>query len=150
MLPVIEKYLDSPAGGNQGGGMLAVSFPRLRARTFCTAAIIEIRHDGPRWRVGMETDCGEFARRGKTLVEGTQGGSDEVMVLARAAGGQYRVVSAVSDGYPVVPDISWVDRHFSPGAAYELNYGTWPASPDPAVQARQAFGFPPGTPVVNP
>lgn len=150
MLPAIEKFLDSPAGGNQGGGLLAVSYPKLKSRTFCTATVIEIRPDGPRWRVGMETSCTEYARRGQTLLTGTAGGSDEVMVVTTAPGGRYRVVSAVSDNWPVVPDPGWVDRHFSPGAAYEINYGTWPAPPDPAVQARRTFGFPPGTPAVNP
>jgi hypothetical protein len=150
MLPAIEKFLDSPAGGNQGGGLLAASYPKLKSRTFCTAAIIEIRPDGPRWRVGMETDCAEYARRGDTLVTGTAGGSDEVMVLARDPDGQYTVVSAVSDNWPVAPDYGWVDRHFSPGAAYEINYGTWPAPPSPAIQARHALGFPPGTKAVNP
>jgi hypothetical protein len=142
--PVIEKYLDSPAGGNQGGGMLAVSFPKLKSRTFCTAAILEIRRDGARWRVGMETDCGEYARRGNTLVAGTEAGADEVMVLARAADGQYRVVAAVSDNYPVVPDYGWVDRHFSPGAAYELNYGTWPAGSEPGRAGQAGLRVPAG------
>lgn len=150
MLPAIEKYLDSPAGGNQGGGLLAATYPKLKSRTLCTATIIEIRPDGPRWRVGMETRCAEYARRRQTLLTGTAGGSDEVMILVRAAGSRYRVVSAVSDNWPVVPDTGWVDRHFSRGAAYEINYGTWPMPPDPVVQARRAFGFPPGTPAVTP
>ena len=150
MQPAIDKFLDSPAGGNQGGGLLAESYPKLKSRTFCTAAIIEIRHDGPHWRVGMETSCAEYGRRGHTLLTGTAGGSDEVMVLARSADGHYRVVSAVSDNWPVVPDTRWVDRHFSPGAAHEINYGTWPAPANPVVQAWRAFGFPPGTRAVNP
>ena len=150
MLPTIEKYLDSPAGGNQGGGLLAATYPKLRSRTLCTATIIEIRPDGRGWRVGMETRCAEYARRGHTLLTGTAGGSDEVMILVRAAGNRYRVVSAVSDNWPVAPDTGWVDRHFSRGAAYEINYGTWPTQPDPIVQARRVFGFPPGTPAVNP
>ncbi len=57
MLPAIETYLDSPAGGNQGG-YLTDTFPRLKPRVFCTAAIIEIRRDGSSWRVGMQIGCG--------------------------------------------------------------------------------------------
>jgi hypothetical protein len=149
MLPAIQKYLDVPARANQYGGLLAESYPQLHSRVFCTATIIEIRPDGRRWRVGMVTACEEYARRGHTLLTGTGGGSDEVMVLARAAG-RYRVVSAVSDNEPIAPDPGWIDRHFSRAAAYEINYGTWPAPSDPAVLARRAFGFPPGTPAVNP
>jgi hypothetical protein len=116
---------------------------------FCTAAIIEIRPARSGWRVGMETDCTEYARRGDTLLEGTGAGEDEVMVLA-GSGSSYRVVSDVNDDYPITPDDRWVDRHFSRAAAYEINYGIPPAPPDPAVQARQAFGFPPGTKAVDP
>lgn len=146
MLPAIEKFLDSPAAGAQTGGLLADGYPKLRSRTFCTATIIEIRRAGPRWRVGMVALCAEYARRGHTLVTGSASVFNEVMVLA---GGHYRVVSAVSDSWSEGPDTGWVDRHFSRGAAREINSGTLPAPPDPAVQARRAFGFPPGTKAVN-
>jgi hypothetical protein len=148
MLPAIEAYLDSPAGRNQGG-MLAQLYPKLHSRVFCTATIIEIRPASRGWRVGMETDCTEYARRGDTLLEGTGAGEDEVMVLA-GSGTNYRVVSDVNDAYPITPDDRWVDRHFSRAAAHEINYGTWPDPPDPAVQARLAFGLPPGAKAVEP
>jgi len=148
MLPTIEKFLDS-RGGSYTGGMLAVNYPKLNSRTFCTAAIIEIRRAGPRWRVGMVTWCEEYARRGHSLVTGSGSIFNEVMVLAGAAGGDYRVVSAVGDSWAQDADPGWIDRHFSRGAAREINSRGWPALPNPAVQARRAFGFPPGTPVVN-
>jgi len=149
MLPAIEKYLDSPAGGNLRGGVLAVHHPKLKPRTFCTAAIIEIRRAGSRWRVGMVTWCEEYARQGHALVSGTAGGGYEVMVLAGAAGGHYRVVSAVSDFGPPAPDPGWVNRHFSRGAAREINSGHFPGPPDPVAQAGRFFGFPPGTQAVS-
>ncbi len=147
MLPAIEAYLDSPAGGNQGG-YLTDAFPELKPRVFCTAAIIEIRRDGSGWRVGMQTACGEYARRGDTLLEGTAGGNTEVIVLA-GNGSRYRVTSAASSD-PTVPDPRWVDRHFSAGAAVEINGGLWPVPPNPAVQARRAFGLPPRARTVEP
>lgn len=125
MLPAIATYLDSPAGGNQGG-YLTGAFPQLKPRVFCTAAIIEIRRDGSTWRVGMQTACGEYARRGDTLLEGTAGGNQEVMVLA--GNGGYRAVSAAASD-PTVPDPRWVDQHFSAGAAAEINDGSWPVPP---------------------
>jgi hypothetical protein len=159
MLPTIERYLDSPAGGNQDGGFLAAKYPKLRPRTFCTAAIIEIRRAGPRWRVGIVTFCAEYARRDHALVSGAAWQNvsgqrylyprSEVMVLAGVAGGHYRVVSAVSHSLWTAHDPGWVDRHFSRGAAREINAGDWPAPPNPAVQARRAFGFPPGRRVVD-
>ena len=44
---------------------------RLKPEVFCDAGIMKIRPDGPRWRVGMMLNCGEFARRGSTLIEGS-------------------------------------------------------------------------------
>jgi hypothetical protein len=147
MLPPIEKFLDSPAASLTGG--LLKDYPKLKSRTFCTAAIIEIRRAGPGWRVGMRTFCAEYARRGHALVTGSASIFNEVIVLAGAAGGHYSVVSAVGDSWSPVPDPGWVDRHFSRGAAQEINSGRGPTPPDPVVQARRAFGFPPGTKAVN-
>jgi hypothetical protein len=140
MLPVIEAYLDSPAAGNRGG-LLAAIRPKLHPRTFCTAVIVEIRPDGPRWLAGMQADCGEYARQGRKLLEGTEEGNPVVMVLSARAG-HYHVVTSTpdrSDGY----DAGWIDRHFSPGAAVEIDHDQ-PTPPDPAVLARRALGLPPG------
>ena len=95
----------------------------------------------------METGCGEYARRGSTLLQGTAGGGEEVMTLSRQ-GHRYRVVSAESGGDAYDP--GWINSHFSAAAAAEINDGTQPDPPDPAVQARRALGFPPGTQTVVP
>jgi len=46
MLPTIEKFLDSRAGGYTGG-LLAVNYPKLKSRNFWIATIIEITRAGP-------------------------------------------------------------------------------------------------------
>jgi hypothetical protein len=102
---------------------------------------------GDMLEAGMETGCGEYARRGSTLLQGTAGGGEEVMTLSRQ-GHRYRVVSAESGGDAYDP--GWINSHFSAAAAAEINDGTQPDPPDPAVQARRALGFPPGTQTVVP
>jgi hypothetical protein len=134
------------AGGNDGG-MLHDLYPRLHPRVFCTAVIIEIRPIGHMLEAGMETGCGEYARRGSTLLEGTAGGAEEVMTLSRQ-GHRYEVVSAESIGDAYDP--GWINSHFSAAAAAEINDGTQPGPPDPDAQARRALGFPPGTKTVEP
>jgi hypothetical protein len=140
MLPVIDAYLDK-AIAQQGFGYLS---PQLKPREFCNTTIIEIRPDGPRWSVGMAANCGEFARRGATLVEGTSGypGIGEVIILSGHAG-RYRVLSLQVG--PPSADHAWVDSHFSPAAAAEVLSANPPTAPDPISQAWRAFGFPPGT-----
>jgi hypothetical protein len=141
MLPVIDGYLDK-AIAQQGFGYLS---PQLKPRLFCNAAIIEIRPDGRRWSVGMVANCGQFARRGNTLLEGTSGypGIAEVMILSRQAG-RYQVLSLQVG--PPSADQAWVDSHFSPAAAREVLSAN---PPDPISQALRAFGFPPGTHAVQ-
>ncbi|WP_158880392.1 hypothetical protein [Amycolatopsis anabasis] len=72
-LPVIDEYLHaSPFGpGTAGSGTLSRSFPQLGPRWFCTERIVESRLDGDELRVGLDTACEEFARRGDALVQGT-------------------------------------------------------------------------------
>src|ERR1039458_839994 len=96
MLPVIDAYLDRDAGRLGFGGDLS---GRLKPRTFCDASIIEIRpaetlsSAGVRpftvsWRVGIVMNCGEFARRGHALLEGSAGypGIGEVVTVAGGPG----------------------------------------------------------------
>ena len=146
MQPVIDAYLASPVGGNSGG-ILHDLYPKLKPRVFCSAAIIEIRPAGGLLRVGMETSCGEYARRGRTLLAGTAGGTEEIMTLTHA-GGRYHVQSAAAG--PTWHDPGWVRRHFSPAAAAEINANSAPNPPDPISQAWRAFGFPAGTRAVAP
>ena len=58
-----------------------------QAQLFCEANILEIRTDGPRWHIGMVLNCADYARRGRTLLEGQIGYFDsaaEVLVPGRA------------------------------------------------------------------
>jgi hypothetical protein len=68
------------------------------------------------------------------------------MTLVRSGAG-YRVVSL--DTGPDFYDPGWVDSHFSPGAAAEINGPNSPEPPDPVSQAWRAFGFPRGTKARN-
>ena len=155
MLPVIDAYLDRDAGRLNLGGYLS---PRLRPREFCDATIVEIRPSetlsaagGPSfalsWRVGIVMNCGEFARRGHTLLAGSAGypSLGEVITLARA-GGRYQARSL--DLGPPFWDPSWVHAHFSPGAA-ALILSEKVTAPYPVRQARRAFGLPPATRAVE-
>ena len=101
MRPVIDGYLDRGAG-QINGGYLASAYPKLTVNTFCDAGVIEIRPDGQQWRVGMMVNCGEFARRGNSLLEGTSGypGIGEVMILS-VHRGRYQVLS-LKVGPPVL------------------------------------------------
>ncbi len=151
MLPAIDAYLDRDAGRLGFGGALDA---RLKPRTFCDASIIEIRPGETlsgagagsltlSWRVGILMNCGEFARRGRTLVEGSAGGPGigEVVTVAGLPG---HYLARALDAGPPYRDQAWVHAHFSPGAA-TLVLNEKVAAPDLVYQARQAFGFPPGT-----
>jgi hypothetical protein len=145
MQPVIDAYMHQHGEQLGFGGSLG---PRLRPEVFCDAGLIEIRPDGPRWRVGMVLNCGEFARRGSTLIEGRSGypSIGEVMVLSGSPG-HYRVLSL--DLGPPGYDPAWVHQNFSSLAARWMLSTEPPTAPDPIGQACQAFGFPAGTPAVQ-
>jgi hypothetical protein len=92
-------------------------------------------------------NCGEFARRGPALLEGSAGypGIGEVITLTGGPG-NYRAGSLVVG--PPYYDPSWVHAHFSPGAA-ALVLSDAVSAPDPVRQARRVFGFPPATRAVE-
>jgi hypothetical protein len=96
----------------------------------------------------MAANCGEFARRGNTLLEGTSGypGIGEVMILSGHAG-RYRVLSLQVG--PPHWDQACVNSHFSAGAAREVLSANPPTAPDPISQAWRGLGFPPGTSAVQ-
>ncbi len=155
MLPVIDAYLDRDAGHLGFGGDLKA---RLRPRTFCDASIVEIRPAetlsgaGVRpftvlWSVGIVMNCGEFARQGHTLLTGSAGypGIGEVVTVSGGPG-SYQARSL--EVGPPFWDPSWVHAHFSPGAA-ALVLNEKVSAPDPARQARRAFGLPPAAPAVQ-
>ena len=93
----------------------------------------------------MMANCGEFARHGATLAEGSAGypGIAGFMILSGRAG-RYRVLSFQLG--PAASDPAWIDGHFSPAAAAEMLSANPPTAPDPISQAWRAFGFPPGPP----
>lgn len=136
--PAIDAYLSKHAA-QLDDGYLARKYPKLKVENFCNVHIIEIRPAGQQWHVGMDVDCGEFARRGRALLEGSGGEDDDVMTLARSHG-RYRAVSLLQG--PIYYDPDWVARHFSPGAATEIGSANLPMAPYPARQARRAFGLP--------
>jgi hypothetical protein len=135
MQPVIDAYMHQHGEQLGFGGSLD---PRLRPEVFCGAGLIEIRPDGPWWRVGMVLNCGEFARRGSTLIEGSSGylSIGEVMVLSGSPG-HYRVLSL--DLGPPGYDPAWVHQNFSSLAARWMLSTEPPTAPDPIGQACQAF-----------
>ena len=92
-------------------------------------------------------NCGEFARRGHTLLAGSAGypSLGEVITLA-GHDAPYQARSL--DVGPAFWDPSWVRAHFSPGAAARVLSGKVTA-PGPVRQARRALGFPPGTRAVE-
>ena len=93
----------------------------------------------------MVLNCADYARRGRTLLEGQIGYFDsaaEVLVPGRA--GNPRVLSL--DPGPPGYDPAWVHQNFSGQAARWLLSADPPTAPDPVSQARRAFGFPAGTP----
>ncbi len=145
MQPVIDAYVHEHSVQLGLGGTLDA---RLKPEVFCDAGIIEIRPDGPWWRVGMVLNCGEFARRGSTLIEGMAGypSIGEVMVVSGSPG-HYRVLSLEMG--PAGYDPAWVHHNFSSlGARWMLSTDP-PTAPDPIGQARLALGFPAGTPAVE-
>jgi hypothetical protein len=145
MLPVIGAHLDDGPGYAALGSALDA---RLKPKVFCDAGVIEIRPDGRRWRVGLQINCGEFARRGGKLLEGSQGypGIADIATLARQ-GGHYTVV-ALQFGPPYW-DKPWVDQNFSSRAASWILSANPPTAPDPISRAWRAFGFRPGTAAVQ-
>jgi len=145
MQPVIDAYMHEHGEQLELGGTLD---PRLKPEVFCAAGIVEIRPAGPRWRVGMVLNCGEFARRGSALIEGSSGypSIGEVMVLS-GSGGYYRVLSL--DLGPPGYDPAWVHQNFSSLAARWMLSTEPPTAPDPIGQACRAFGFPAGTRAVQ-
>jgi hypothetical protein len=145
MLPVIDAYLDNDPGAAAFGGALDAG---LKPKVFCDAGIIEIRSNGRRWRIGMQINCGEFARRGSQLLEGSQGypGIADIATLARQ-GGHY-TVATLQIGPPYW-DKAWVDQNFSARAASWILSSSPPTAPDPISRAWRAFGFRPGTHAVQ-
>ena len=146
ILPVIDGYVDQHAGTLLNGwGYLD---PPLKSRVLCEASVLEISPEGDRWRVGLQLNCGEFARQGHKLVEGSSGypAIADLATLTKIAG-RYHMDSAEIG--PPSWDKSWADQNFSSRVAAWILGTDPPTAPDPISQAWKAFGFRPGTPAVE-
>lgn len=144
MLPAVNAYLDKNAGKLRYGWL----DPRLKPRMFCDASIIGITPDGLRWRVSIVMNCGEYARRGNTLLQGAGGypGIGEAMILSGHRGDYQGLSLKVG---PPHYDKAWVDQNLSPSAAAEVLSANPPTAPEPIYLAWRAFGFPAGTHAVQ-
>ena len=143
--PPIDAYM------HQNGvqmGLGDVMDAGLKPELFCYANIIEIRADGPRWHVGMTLNCGDYARRGNTLFEADMGYFDAVAEVIIHGHDRNPKVLSLDLGLPGY-DPAWVYQNFSSLAARWLLSTDPPTAPDPVSLARQALGFPPGTPAVQ-
>lgn len=139
MMPAIIAYLESPAYRQGGlGDYTAADYQAGRVRWLCSAALVEVRPDGGRWRVGMDAACGDYERRGATIYR-QDGGDMGHVVMVLSGSGHYQVASAASEG-GISPDPAWIEQHFSSRAAAEVNNGQGPVAPMPDKQALLAFG----------
>jgi hypothetical protein len=138
MMPAIVAYLDSSAYRQVQSAYTTADYQAGRVRWLCSAALVEVRPDGGRWRAGMDVACGDYDRRGSMMYLEDGGDMGEtVMVLSGSS--PYQVVSvAVEPGVSVDP--AWVSRHFSARAAAEINSSTPPEASTPDDSALRAFG----------
>jgi hypothetical protein len=144
MMSAIIAYLDSPAYRPVGPAEYpAADYQAGRVRWLCNAALVEVRPDGGRWLAGMDVACGDYDRHGaRVYLE--DGGDTGHVVMVLAGGSHYHVMSAASEG-GISGNPAWIDQHFSPRAAAEVNNGGGgPLASMPDDQALVAFGCSPG------
>lgn len=124
-----------------------VTWPGSAAgRWFCAERAVETRRDGSDVRVGLIANCSEYVRRDGVLVQ--NGGWSGALVVTLASGPDgYRVrdVEVPVDG--AGHDAS-LQRMFSSAGYEEVRRSASRAGPDPAPEARAAFGLPADAPVV--
>ncbi len=143
VLPAIDRYLTSDRTGllSDRSGTGPVTRPGVT--TVCTERIIEIRRSGGDLRVGLAADCGDYGRRGGTLVMGTGGASAAEFTVSAATD---LVTAAAYEPDDAPP--SWFAAHFSTAGADEFQ--RWEdgsgAVPDSAVRARTLLGLPSSAP----
>jgi len=144
MMPAIIAYLDSPAYHRQDGlgAYPAADYQSGKVRWLCSAALVEVRPDGGRWRAGMDVSCGDYDRHGGTVYL-EDGGDMGHVVMVLSSGRRYQVLSVAEEG-GVTPNPAWVSLHFSARAAAEINSGQGPVPPTPDGSALLAFGCSPG------
>ncbi|MEU7089922.1 hypothetical protein [Streptomyces achromogenes] len=105
--PVIEARLTAEQRGTGYGEEV----PALDAHWFCRAEPVGLERHGDEVRAGVDTLCVEYGVRDGGLVECAGGHVPQVLRLARAADGRYRVVSheQAPDG---AGNAEWTESHF--------------------------------------
>jgi hypothetical protein len=114
-------------------------------RWFCAERPVETRRDGGDVRVGLIARCDAYVRQDSALVQ-SGGMSDALVVVLTPGPDGYRVreVEVPSDG--AGHDAS-LRRMFSAAGYEKVRDSASQAGPDPAPEARAAFGLPADTPV---
>lgn len=117
------------------------------ARWFCAEHPIETHRDGDDVRVGLIADCSEYTPRdGALLLTGGRRGPLVVTLTPTPHGYQVRDVETPTDG--AGHDAS-LQRMFTEAGYDEIRRSAGRAGPDPAPEARAAFGLPADAPVVD-
>jgi hypothetical protein len=145
-VPAIAAYLRTPAAGTWAG-TLAEKRPGA-ARWFCGVTPIESRYIQGRLRVGIVAQCAEYLRDGDHLVTDAGYATPLVIALQRSGTGWVPVhIQHPGDG----TRFAWsVTRMFTPdGARVAMRASTNGVFPDPAPDARTAFGLPANASIVQ-
>jgi hypothetical protein len=142
VLPVVDAHL------SQGPWRGLLSHRHPGAAWFCSVDVIELRREGGNLKAGVDAWCDEYAPSGDRLLAGS---GEHTPKLVTLSGGpdhyEVRHVESPSNGASHWPSIQ---RMFSEATQTELQRRQGRPSqwlPDPAIEARQAFGLPPDAPV---
>ena len=139
-LALITSYLTSDNG--IFGTVSVPLAPQLPARAFCSVRIIDSQLDGSQLRVGTIVYCGEYARRGGSLLSGESAQEAVVLTLspATAPTGVTAVLYEPDDAPP-----SWFSANYTSAGSAEIQsilIGSANSNlTDPSVEARAAFGL---------
>jgi hypothetical protein len=115
-------------------------------RWFCAERAVETRRDGGDVRVGLLATCTAYIQRDGALVM-SSGFSGALVVTLTSGPDGYRVrdVEVPVDG---AGNDASLRRMFSAAGYKEVRSSSGRAGPDPAPEARAAFGLPAGAPVL--
>jgi hypothetical protein len=118
----------------------------LGGRWFCAERAVETQRDGDAVRVGLIATCEAYIQRDGALTRGGRFAGALVVTLTSGPDG-YRVrdVEVPLDG---AGNDASLRRMFSAAGYEEVRSSTGRARPDPAPEARAAFGLPADAPVL--